>query len=156
MNKSYVRDKRSPIPKDENVSKMMSSNKSKGTKPELILRKALFNEGIRGYRLNYKKAPGRPDIAFVAKKIAIFVNGCFWHRCPHCELHLPKHNSAFWQKKFATNIERDKNKTTELQSSGWRVTTIWECEIREELNNIIKVIYTLLQRTGENEQTDSN
>ena len=74
--KVYVRDKRSPNPKNENVSKVMSANKAKDTSPEIKLRKALWKKGANAYRLHYKGLPGRPDICFVNKKFAIFVNGC--------------------------------------------------------------------------------
>jgi len=89
----------------------MKGNKAKNTKPELLLRKALCSTGIRGYSLNWKKVPGKPDIAFPGKKIAIFVNGCFWHRCPICDLPLPKTNIEFWKNKFIRNVERDRLKT---------------------------------------------
>lgn len=136
--KEYIRDKRSPKPKNENVSRVMSANKAKNTKPEQTLRKMLWKEGLRGYRLNYKKIPGRPDIVFVSKKIAIFVHGCFWHRCPHCKLPSPKNNSAFWEDKFEKNIRRDKSKIDELVKSGWTVKVIWECEIKKQsINKII-------------------
>ncbi|NNL15288.1 MAG: very short patch repair endonuclease, partial [Flavobacteriaceae bacterium] len=126
--KSYKRDHRSPMPLNEARSKIMSSIKGKNTKPELLLRKELWSEGIRGYRLHWKKAPGRPDIAFVNRKIAIFVNGCFWHRCPKCNHSLPKHNSSYWKDKFQKNVERDKAKTIQLNEADWKVITIWECE----------------------------
>ena len=86
MPKKYIRDKRSPKPLSESTSKVMSANKAKNTKPEIALRKALWSEGYKGYRLNWKNVPGRPDIAYPGKKIAIFVNGCYWHRCPKCDL----------------------------------------------------------------------
>ncbi len=135
----YIRDKRSPVPKNETVSRVMSANRPKNTKPELLLRKALWQAGARGYRLHrpVRTASGsdrvlsfriphsafrlphpaartsptvRPDISFVSKKIAIFVNGCYWHRCPKCNYPLPKTNTKFWQTKFETNIARDKRK----------------------------------------------
>ncbi len=127
--KEYIRDKRSPKPKNKNVSKVMSANKSKNTKPEIILRKALWAAGYRGYRCNYKKIPGRPDIAFPKKKIAIFVHGCFWHICPKCKLPLPKSNSDFWRNKFQKNELRDKNKIELLKKDGWKVLVVWECEL---------------------------
>lgn len=79
---------------------VMQANKSKNTKPELKVRKALRKAGLSGYRLHWKKAAGRPDICFPGRRVAIFVNGCFWHRCPHCSLPLPKSNVAFWSAKF--------------------------------------------------------
>jgi len=105
QSKTYIRDGRAPLPQNEITSRIMSSIKDKNTKPELIIRKALWEKGIRGYRLHWKKAPGKPDIAFPSKKVAIFVNGCYWHRCPHCKLSLPKTNSEFWKNKFQKNIE---------------------------------------------------
>lgn len=107
-------DKRNPPPLNETTKKVMKSNKGKGTGPEVILRKALRDAGHPGYRLNWKKVPGRPDIAYPGKKVAIFVNGCFWHRCPKCNLPLPKTHIDFWEQKFKRNIERDRRKTIEL------------------------------------------
>ena len=140
MKKTYIRDKRSPVPLNENVSRVMSSNKAKNTKPELKLRKALYADGIRGYRLNWKKVPGRPDIAFPGKKISIFINGCYWHRCPHCELPLPKTNAEFWKEKFEKNIKRDKKKEKELLDLGWTVLVFWECKINTNIKDCINKI----------------
>ena len=143
--KVYIRDKRSPVPLNENVSRVMSSNKAKNTKPELRLRKALYAEGIRGYRLNWKKAPGRPDIAFPGKKIAIFINGCYWHRCPHCELPLPKTNKEFWEEKFDKNIKRDIKKEKELLDLGWIVLVFWECKIKTNMKDCTNKIKAILE-----------
>ena len=118
----------------------MSSNKAKNTKPELRLRKALYADGIRGYRLNWKKVPGRPDIAFPGRKISIFINGCYWHRCPHCELPLPKTNTEFWKEKFDKNIKRDKKKEKELLDLGWTVLVFWECKINTNIKDCINKI----------------
>jgi DNA mismatch endonuclease (patch repair protein) len=122
----YIRDSRSPTPKHKGISKVMSANKAKNTKPELALRKALWTYGIKGYRINWKKVPGRPDIAFPGRKLAIFVNGCFWHRCPTCNYVLPKHNTEFWKNKFEKNVQRDENKKNQLVNLGWNVLVIWE------------------------------
>lgn len=103
--KKYVRDKRSPKPKNENVSRVMSANKAKNSKPEMKLRKYLWNNGLKGYRLHPKKIPGRPDIAFISKKLAIFVNGCYWHRCPKCNYPLPKNNRESIRKRINTNLQ---------------------------------------------------
>ena len=110
LNRVYIRDGRFPLPEKESISITMSSVKSKNTKPEIIVRKALWNYGIKGYRLHWKKAPGRPDIAFPGKKIALFVNGCFWHRCPYCSPLVPKSHSKFSIDKFERNIKRDQEK----------------------------------------------
>lgn len=122
----------------------MSSIRGKNTKPELVLRKELWSRGIRGYRLHWKKVPGRPDIAFVNRKIAIFVNGCFWHRCPKCNQSLPKHNSSYWKDKFQKNVERDKAKTIQLNEADWKVITIWECELKLDVKKIVDKISHLL------------
>ncbi len=136
--KTYIRDGRSPIPKRESISIVMSANKAKNSKPEIYLRKALWKENMRGYRIHPKKISGRPDIAFTSKNIALFVNGCFWHRCPHCKLELPKTNQGFWRKKFEANMARDKNKIKELKSKGWICIVIWECEIKKNVSNVVK------------------
>lgn len=139
MTGGYTRDKRSPEPKNEWVSKSMRSNRGKDTSPEIILRKALRCNGMSGYRLHWH-IPGRPDICYPGKHIAIFVNGCFWHRCPHCELPLPENNSEFWKEKFDKNIVRDKTKRDTLIRDGWTVITIWECEIKKDLDDVISMI----------------
>lgn len=128
-----------PSPKalSATTTKVMKANKAKGTKPEIAVRKYLWSHGYRGYRLNYKKAPGRPDICFVGKKIAIFVHGCFWHRCPYCSSCLPKTNSDFWKKKFKLNIDRDTRKEEALKTLGWKVITVWECQIKSGLDDFL-------------------
>jgi len=111
----------------------MSGNRGKDTAPEIKLRKALWAIDLKGYRLHRKGLPGRPDIAYGRQKIAIFLNGCFWHRCPNCDLSLPKTNTTFWKKKFEMNMMRDKRKVDELKQSGWVVLVIWECEVNRSL-----------------------
>ncbi|MGW8170055.1 MAG: very short patch repair endonuclease [Sulfurovaceae bacterium] len=142
--KKYIRDGRAPIPKNENISKVMSANKAKNTKPEILFRKALWHAGIKGYRLNWKKVPGRPDIAFPGKKIAIFIHGCYWHRCPYCNPSFPKSNVEFWDEKFKKNVARDKKKTKELELQGWKVIVIWECELKKNLGKQIEKIKSIL------------
>ena len=109
----------------------MQGNKRRDTKPELAVRKLLREAGYPGYRLQWKKVPGRPDIAYPGRKIAIFVNGCFWHRCPKCNPSVPKTNREFWVEKFRRNVQRDQRKTEKLQSDGWKVLTVWECELKD-------------------------
>ena len=145
MKKAYIRDNRSPVPLNENVSRVMSRNKARNTKPELNLRRSLYADGVRGYRLNWKKAPGTPDIAFPGKKIAIFINGCYWHRCPHCELPLPKTNKEFWEEKFDKNIKRDIKKEKELLDLGWIVLVFWECKIKTNMKDCTNKIKAILE-----------
>lgn len=114
------------------IKKSMKGNKRADTKPEMLVRQRLRAAGLTGYRLQWKKAPGRPDIAFPGRKIAIFVNGCFWHRCPHCHPSTPKRNTEFWEAKFRRNVERDARAVAELEQMGWLAITIWECELKRD------------------------
>lgn len=141
----YVRDKRSPIPASAAVSLNMRGNRSKNTKPEITLRKSLWKNGMRGYRLHEKLLPGRPDIVFRAKRIVIFVNGCFWHRCPKCSKTLPKSNQPFWIEKFNKNKDRDLKNIATLEGLGWRVLTMWECQIRKDISECINILERILK-----------
>ena len=107
----------------------MSHIRSKDTKPELKVRKWLWGHGYR-YRLNVKSVPGKPDIVMRPYRTAIFVNGCFWHGHENCrKARIPKSNIGFWEAKIKRNRERDERVTAELESMGWRVIVVWECEI---------------------------
>lgn len=128
----YIRDGRSPIPEKASVSRVMSRIRGKDTGPELVLRKALRELGEGGYRLHWKKAPGRPDIAYPGRKVAIFVHGCFWHACPVCNLPLPRTHTGFWRSKLERNRERDSSKARDLEEAGWNVLTVWEHELRDD------------------------
>lgn len=140
----YLRDGRAPIPSKEATSRVMSANKGKDTRPELMLRKAIWEAGIRGYRLHWKAVPGRPDLVFTKQKVALFVHGCFWHRCPHCDLPMPKSNTTFWINKFSKNNERDRQKEQALLQLGWKVVTIWECKIKQDHDTIIRILRSYL------------
>lgn len=106
---------------------IMSKIRSTNTKPEVALRKALWARGAR-FRLHYGKE--RVDIAIPSKKIAIFVDGCFWHGCP-IHSHTPKSNRAYWVPKLKKNILRANNKDKRLFAMGWKVTHIWEHELKD-------------------------
>lgn len=118
----------------QRVSRLMKANKSAGTKPEIMLRGALWKAGHRGYRLHLKDVPGRPDVSFPGKKLAVFVHGCFWHQCPHCEgkKAYPRSNQEFWNKKFAENAARDARVREQLRQRGWQTLVLWECEVRRD------------------------
>jgi DNA mismatch endonuclease, patch repair protein len=111
-----------------NMSRIRATN----TKPELMLRKVLWLIGLRGYRL-HSRLPGRPDIAFGKKRVAIFVDGCFWHSCPHCsDGRAPKSNTSYWTEKRQRNRERDLRNTSKLEAEGWTVVRFWEHEVNKD------------------------
>ena len=145
MSSEYKRDGRAPVPVKEVTSKIMRSIRGKDTKPELLFRAALFRVGVRGYRIHSKKIVGCPDVAFLGRKIAIFVHGCFWHRCPSCSLSLPKSHSEFWKIKFEKNIARDKRNEYSLVTTGWKVVTIWECQITNDAEYFARKVKGLIQ-----------
>lgn len=111
---------------------VMQANKGANTGPELAVRAYLRSCGLPGYRLHWKKASGRPDICYPGRRVAIFVNGCFWHRCPRCALPDPRTNIEFWSNKFARNRARDERNHEELRRSGWTVVVVWECQLKGE------------------------
>lgn len=114
----------------------MASVHSKGTKPEMIVRKWLWNHGFR-YRVNHKRLPGHPDLVLRKYRTCIFVNGCFWHG-HHVEIgkmesttccRLPNSNQDYWLAKIRRNMERDKKEQRRLADMGWHCITVWECEL---------------------------
>lgn len=121
----------------ETRSHIMSSIRSKNTKVEMLLRKALWNAGHR-YRL-YAKLPGRPDIIFNSRKVVIFVDGDFWHGHKFKKL-LPKLKNKFWVDKIKRNMERDKEVKRQLKRQGWDVIRIWEHQIRQNPQSCINLI----------------
>lgn len=114
----------------EKRSKIMRSIRPKDTRPELLVRKILTSMGYR-YRLHRKDIPGCPDIAFIGRKKAIFVNGCFWHAHDKCPIaQIP--DSKFWREKLAANKTRDQKALANLKSIGWKTLTLWECKLQNE------------------------
>lgn len=114
-------------------SASMAAIRSKNTKPEIIVRKALSAAGCR-YRLNRSDIPGKPDIAMIGRRIAIFVHGCFWHAhagCPRAS--VPSAHHAFWVEKLARNKAGDAAVRDKLLESGWRVLWGWECALRTKV-----------------------
>ncbi len=110
----------------------MAAVPQRNSKPEIVVRQALHRRGHR-YRLHGKSLPGRPDFYFPRARVAVFVNGCFWHRhegCPRTT--TPKNNYDFWQKKFAANIARDQRNYAALRELGWEPVIVWECEIKRD------------------------
>lgn len=110
----------------------MSQIHGKNTKPEEIVRKYLFAQGLR-YRKNDKRYPGHPDIVLPKYKTVIFVHGCFWHLHKGCSrAKLPTSNVEFWRKKLSANAERDIKEKNELEAIGWRVLVVWECQLKKQ------------------------
>lgn len=110
-------------------SRMMSGIRGKNTKPELLIRKAIFNRGYR-YRLHTKALPGKPDIVFPKFRAVIFVHGCFWH-LHECHLFKwPSTRPEFWKNKLEGNRERDERKQKAITELGWRILVIWECALK--------------------------
>lgn len=126
-------------------SRCMSRIHGKNTGPEMLLRKALWARGVR-YRIHYK-ITGKPDIVFPGKRIAIFVDGCFWHGC-HEHGTKPKANAKFWNTKISKNISRDHDVTEELAKSGWSVLRFWEHEINDDLDSVIHKLIHVIETIG--------
>lgn len=122
----------------------MSRIRAKDTKPELLLRSLLRQAGRSGYRLHYRRVPGRPDIVYVKHRLAVFVHGCFWHGCPRCRPRTPKTNATFWLNKIAANQVRDARKSAALRKLGWGVLVIRECQLRKhpemQVRRVVKAL----------------
>lgn len=121
-------------------SRMMSGIRGRDTKPELLVRKYLHAAGLR-FRLG-SSLPGRPDIVLPRYRAAVFVHGCYWHRHQGCRFATtPSSNQEFWLKKFAANVERDKQVKVMLRKAGWRPLVIWECQLKPQtLDSLIRKI----------------
>jgi DNA mismatch endonuclease (patch repair protein) len=154
-----------PPPSSPAVRNVMRANRARDTGPERRLRAALRQAGLGGYRLNWKKAPGRPDIAYPGRKVAIFVHGCYWHHCPRCYPNLPKSNREFWARKFELNRERDARKRANLEAFDWAVVEVWECDIRDRPESVLGAISGIrlrralggsLRETGHSARTTSS
>ena len=115
----------------EERSYNMSRIRSKDTKPEEMVRKYLFARGFR-YRKNVRKLPGCPDIVLPRYKAVIFVQGCFWHMHDCGRFHWPASNREYWEPKILRNVERDAANKEKLESMGWQVLTVWECELKKK------------------------
>ena len=127
-------------------SKTMAAIRGKHNRStELRLRMFLVTAGIRGWRLHPKELPGKPDFYFEKARLAIFVDGCYWHGCPKCG-HIPKTRTAFWAAKIKRNQERDKIKRLELKKSGIKSLRIWEHEFKDKkhLERVIDKIDKLI------------
>lgn len=123
----------------------MRAVKGKDTGPEMLVRRMLHRDGYR-YRLHRRDLPGCPDLAFIAKRKAIFIHGCFWHGhgCAR-GARVPKTNTEYWTAKIARNRKRDADARTRLRVDGWDVLVVWECEIRR--TSLHRRLVRFLERT---------
>ena len=120
----------------------MSMIHGKDTKPEVLIRRYLFSRGLR-FRKNDKRLPGHPDIVFPKYRTVVFVNGCFWHGHEGCRYFVwPKTNEVFWRNKILSNKKRDIQNNRNLSELGWKVITVWECELKPEIiANTVSSLY---------------
>jgi len=125
-------------------SEIMSKIRSKNTKIEIQLRQKIWAQGMR-YRIHCNYLPGKPDLVFPSKKLAVFIDGCFWHKCPKC-YKKPKSNKDYWLKKAHYNKIKDKRQNKELQDKGWLVLRFWEHDIAKEPDNCLKKIKQYVNR----------
>lgn len=138
----------------ENRHKNMSHIRAKDTRPEKLIRSALFKAGFR-YRICDKRYPGKPDLIFPRYYAVIFINGCFWHAHENCRYFVfPKSNQEFWGKKFRRNRERDAEILKYYREECWRICVVWECAIRgkkskEKIEEVTETISLWLEEEGE-------
>jgi DNA mismatch endonuclease, patch repair protein len=116
----------------------MSRIKGRNTKPEILLRKLLWREGYR-YSLRGADIPGKPDLIFRKRKIVIFIDGCFWHRCPQ-HFQQPSNNADFWRKKIDSNVMRDRKVDKQLQADGWKVLRFWEHDLTKNPTSVVAIV----------------
>lgn len=126
----------------ETRSRVMSRIRSRDTQPELALRRELFKRGVRGWRCHPKAIPGKPDIAFRNRRLAIFVDGCFWHG--HPDYFTPGKSGAYWDAKIARTQERDKLNNATLADQGWRVIRFWDFDVERDLDRCAEVVIEAL------------
>ncbi|HOU30592.1 MAG TPA: very short patch repair endonuclease [Bacteroidales bacterium] len=124
----------------------MSKIRGKNTTPEKVIRNKLYSLGIRGYRIHYN-LPGKPDIVFVRKRIVVFIDGCFWHKCP-LDFQEPETRKEFWLNKIEKNVIRDRKVDLELSKKGWTVLRIWEHEVKKDPDLVVHKIMSLLEKTA--------
>lgn len=128
----------------EQRSKNMQKIRSKDTSIERVLRRALWNAGVR-YRKNWNALPGKPDIAITKYKIAVFCDSAFWHGKDYDSSVKPQTNAEFWDKKIRRNIERDKEVNVELSQLGWTVLRFWGSEIVKHTDNCVECVTSKIE-----------
>jgi DNA mismatch endonuclease (patch repair protein) len=131
----------------EQRSRTMSRIRRRDTKPELLLRKALWARGMRGYRLDIAKLPGRPDLSWTPKRLAVFIDGAFWHG--HPSAYKPGKSGVYWDEKIPGNVARDRQADAALRAMGWMVIRLWDFEVRKDIEGCIgRIEEALASRRG--------
>jgi DNA mismatch endonuclease, patch repair protein len=128
-----------PHPATAAVSQRMRRNRGAETRPEIAVRKALHGRGLRfrkGLPIKAGEVRVRPDVVFTRARVAVFIDGCYWHRCPHHGT-TPTHNGSYWQSKLDSNVERDRRVDAALSGAGWTVLRHWEHEAPEEVADAV-------------------
>lgn len=125
-------------------SRLMSRVRVRDTAPELLLRRALWAAGVRGWRLHVKTLPGKPDLAFIGARFAVFVDGAFWHGHPD---YYHGQSGPFWDAKIATNRERDARVDAQLASLGWEVLRLWDFEVEKDPDGCVARVAAALNRS---------
>lgn len=120
----------------------MARVKGKDTKPEMLLRRALYARGVRGWRCHRASLAGKPDLAFGKVKLAVFVDGAFWHG--HPSKWWPGRSGPYWDRKISRNIERDQVVDEELCANGWEVLRFWDFEVMDDLDAVVGTIMSKL------------
>lgn len=126
----------------ETRSRVMARIRSKNTSPELALRSALFTRGVRGWRVHPRTIPGKPDIAFTRWRVAVFVDGCFWHG--HPDYFTPGKSGAYWDQKIARTKERDRVANETLAAEGWDVLRFWDFDVEDDLDGCVRQVLDAL------------
>lgn len=130
----------------EQRSALMKRVKTRDTTPEIALRKALWAAGVRGWRLHPKNVPGRPDLAWLGRRVAVFVDGAFWHGHPD---YYWGQSGKFWDQKIERNRERDRRVVRELADAGWTVVRIWDFEVERDPASGVRRVLRALEREGD-------
>ena len=123
---------------DPKRSAVMARIRGRNTQPEVMLRKVLWHRGLR-YRVDWKTSAGRADIAFPGRRIAVFIDGCFWHGCPDHYVR-PRSRGEFWARKLRENVDRDRCQTLALEEAGWVVVRLWEHDVRQDTERAADVV----------------
>ena len=131
----------------EKRSHVMSRIRGTNTSPELEIRRMLRKSGVTGYRIHCPDIPGHPDIVFLGKSVAVFIDGCFWHKCPRC-YREPETRKEYWKSKIELNVARDRTNNERLSVLGWKVLRYWEHEIKDNALGIALKIKLELTNSG--------